>query len=128
VTNLGEFRLLAPKAIWSGVMARIVQGERITMALNELDPETLVPEHRHDHEQLGFVVTGSITFTLDEETSTLGPGGTWRMLGGVPHSAQAGPEGAVVVDVFSPPRADWDELESERPRSPVWPPGAIETT
>ena len=127
MTNLEEFRLFAPKTIWSGVTGRIIQGERITMALNELDPETLVPEHRHDHEQLGFVVMGSITFTVGEETKRLEPGGTWRILGGVPHSARAGAEGAVVVDVFSPLREDWDGLEAERPRSPVWPPQGVET-
>jgi quercetin dioxygenase-like cupin family protein len=42
-----------------------------------------------------------------DEERTLGPGGTWRIEAKAPHTAQAGPEGAVVIDVFSPPRDDW---------------------
>jgi len=32
-----------------------------------------------------------------------------------------GPEGAVVVDVFAPARADWRELESLDPQTLRWP-------
>lgn len=121
MTDLEELGVIAPKTIWEGVTARIVRGDRITMAINELDPDTLVPEHRHDHEQLGFVIVGSIIFSVGGETKDLGPGGTWRILGGTPHSARAGREGAVVVDVFTPVRVDWEDLEAEAVRSPRWP-------
>jgi hypothetical protein len=40
-------------------------------------------------------------------SATCGPGGTWRILGDVPHEVTVGPDGAVVIDVFSPPREDW---------------------
>ena len=123
MTNLRELPTVAPRTIWKGVTARIVRGERITMAINELDPGTLVPEHRHESEQLGIVLMGAVTFTAEAETERLGPGGTWRILGGIPHSALAGPEGAVVLDVFSPVRTDWEELDTEATRPPIWPAG-----
>ena len=122
---MGNMDLLAhlrPKPVWDGVAARIVEGERITLAVIELEPNTLVPEHSHHNEQIGFVVTGSIRFTVDTEERELGPGGTWRIPGGVPHEAQSGPAGAVVVDVFSPVRSDWHGVEEEDPRTPRWPP------
>ena len=37
----------------------------------------------------------------------LGPGGTWRIPPDTPHEVHVGTDGAVVLDVFSPPRADW---------------------
>jgi quercetin dioxygenase-like cupin family protein len=119
--NLEDLRDVAPKQIWAGVSARVVAGERITLAIVELEPGAVVPEHRHDNEQLGFVIQGSIRFTVDGETRDLGPGGTWRILGGTPHDAVAGDEGAVVVDVFSPVRSDWDEVAPGPTRVPRWP-------
>ena len=77
------------------VRARRVEGERITMALVELAADSIVPEHRHENEQLGMVVTGDLTFTIGDETRALGPGGTWRIPSMIPHQVSVGPAGAV---------------------------------
>lgn len=121
MTNLVDLDTIQPFDIWGdAVRARKVEGERITLAIVELAPNALVPEHRHESEQLGMVIEGSITFTIEDETRTLGPGGTWRILSNRPHVARAGPDGAVVIDVFAPTRSDWQfELRPTRP--PVWP-------
>ncbi|MFC6901238.1 cupin domain-containing protein [Nonomuraea dietziae] len=84
-------------------------------------PHGLVPEHRHVNEQIGLCLQGTLTFRVGQETRGLGPGGTWRILAHVPHEAQAGPEGAVVVEVFAPVRDDWAELEQAAPATPRWP-------
>ena len=120
--DLAEFPLLD---IWGdAVRARRVQGERITLAIVELAPNAVVPEHRHAAEQLGMVIRGRMHFTVDGETRDLGPGGTWRILGDRPHDVVAGPEGAVVIDVFSPVRSDWDEKSVVEPApAPRWPEG-----
>ena len=109
--------------IWGdAVRARRVQGERITLAIVELAPNAVVPEHRHAAEQLGMVIKGRMHFTVDGETRDLGPGGTWRILGNLAHDVVAGPEGAIVIDVFSPVRADWDEKPVVEPApAPRWP-------
>ena len=121
MTNLTDLSTIAPIQVWDGVRARRVQGDRITLAVVELDPNVIVPEHRHPSEQHGIVITGHVTFTVGEERRVIGPGGTWRILGDVPHSAAAGPEGAVLIDVFSPIRSDWDALPLLDPTDPVWP-------
>jgi quercetin dioxygenase-like cupin family protein len=107
--------------IWDGVTARIVQSQLVTMAIVELEPNSVVPAHRHHNEQLGFVLRGSIQFTVDGETRDFGPGGTWCILSDVPHQAQAGPEGAVVAEVYSPVRADWAAMERLAASEPGWP-------
>jgi quercetin dioxygenase-like cupin family protein len=107
--------------IWGEqVRARRLEGERITLAVVELAPGAVVPEHRHAQEQLGICVKGSVRFRIGEEVRDLGPGGTWRIASGVPHEVVAGPEGSVAIDVFSPTRDDWDfpMLEPEAPRWP----------
>ena len=120
-TNLTDLSSLAPIRVWDGVRARRVQGDRITLAIVELDPGAVVPEHRHASEQNGLVITGQMTFSVGAEQRVLGPGGTWRIRGDTPHAATAGPEGAVVIDVFSPIRSDWDSLPVLEPTDPVWP-------
>ena len=125
MTNFADIAALAPIRVWGDtVQARRVQGERITLAIVELAPNAIVPEHRHVAEQLGMVITGEMHFTLDGETQVLGPGETWRILSERPHNVQAGPEGAVVIDVFSPVRADWDALPVGPVVPPRWPAGA----
>jgi quercetin dioxygenase-like cupin family protein len=112
---------LGPQDIWNGVSVRAVHGERITLGIVELDPNALVPEHSHENEQLGIVVQGSMTFRVGNELRELGPGGTWNIPANVPHEVTAGPEGAVVLDVFTPVRDDWSQFEPQASREPRWP-------
>ena len=122
MSNLIEITDAPLLRIWGdAVRARRVQGEQITLAVVELSPNAVVPEHRHEAEQIGIVITGEMHFTLDGETRVLGPGGTWRILANRPHNVVAGPSGAVVIDVFTPVRADWDALPLIDGAAPRWP-------
>jgi quercetin dioxygenase-like cupin family protein len=112
---------LTPFRVWDGVVARAVDGERVGFAVVELEPSTVVPEHSHDNEQLGIVLRGSVSFRVGDEVRDLGPGGTWRIAPNVPHEVHGGPEGAVLIDVFAPVRADWQALERLGARPPLWP-------
>jgi quercetin dioxygenase-like cupin family protein len=125
MSNLKDLSDLALLEIWGDqVRARRVEGERITLAIVELAPNAVVPEHRHAAEQLGMVIRGQMHFTVDGETRDLGPGGTWRILGDRPHDVVAGPDGAVVIDVFTPIRSDWADRAIVDPApAPRWPDG-----
>jgi quercetin dioxygenase-like cupin family protein len=68
-----------------------------------------------------MVLRGSLTLRVGDEERELGPGQTWRIDSGTPHSGLAGPDGAVVIDVFAPPRGDWGEAELLDIRDPLWP-------
>ena len=112
---------LPPQQVWDGILSRSVHGERLTVAIVELDPGAIVGEHSHDHEQLGLVLRGSMRFRVGDEERELAPGGTWCIPSNVLHSATAGPDGASVIDVFAPTRDDWRELEQQEPRPGRWP-------
>ena len=107
--------------IWDGVHGRVVHGEQITLGVIELDPGSVVPEHRHENEQLGLCLSGSLVFRVGEESRELGAGETWSIPGNVPHEVHVGPEGAVVIDVFVPPRDDWRDAEQVEGCPPRWP-------
>jgi quercetin dioxygenase-like cupin family protein len=121
--NLIDVQDLPVIDVWGeAVRARRVEGERITLALVELAPDAVVPGHQHEAEQLGMVIDGSVTFTIGDERRQLGPGGMWRIPSNVPHQVTTGPAGATVIDVFSPPRADWSALPAGPARPTVgWP-------
>lgn len=120
-TNLTDLADIPPFQVFTGVRVRRVEGELVTLAVVQLEPNAVVPEHRHPNEQHGMVITGQMDFRIGSERRTLGPGGTWRILADVPHEAHAGPDGAIVIDVFAPIRSDWDALPMETPEQPPWP-------
>jgi len=121
MTDLADLEQIPPIQVFEGVRVRRVQGDLVTLAVVELDPNAVVPEHRHPNEQHGMVITGQMDFRIGDERRTLGPGGTWRIRADVPHEAHAGPDGAVVVDVFAPIRSDWDTFPELDHAVPVWP-------
>ena len=116
-----SFAAIRPHRIWPGVLAHAVRGAAVSFALVELEPDVAVAEHSHPNEQVGFILEGTFTFTIGGETRQLAPGDTYVIPSGVLHSAQAGPEGTVAVDIFSPPRDDWETLERGELRRPRWP-------
>jgi quercetin dioxygenase-like cupin family protein len=113
--------MLRPYALREGITARAITGERMTLAVVDLEPNAVLPEHHHDNEQLGFVLRGSMTFTIGGEKRKVSEGDTYAIPSHVPHDAIAGPEGCTVVDAFAPVRADWEKLERPDPFPPEWP-------
>ena len=116
--DLGE---IEPQRIWDGVVGRTVHGDRITLSYVELEPGIAVPEHSHENEQQGMVLSGSLIFTVGGETRELGPREAWCITSHLPHSVVAGPGGAVILEIFSPVRDDWSGLEPAEAQAPRWP-------
>jgi quercetin dioxygenase-like cupin family protein len=106
------FRLDAvnPFAMADGVRGRALFGDGAMLNLVELDPGAVVPEHSHPHEQLGIGISGLIVMQIDGEEHPMGPMDAMHIPSGVAHGAYAGPEGAVVLDVFVPVREDFRAL------------------
>jgi quercetin dioxygenase-like cupin family protein len=121
VKTYDQIAELRPHKIWNNVVARAVNGERMTLAVVDLPPNVAVPEHHHENEQLGIVLRGSVTFTIGGESRDLATGDTYVIPSHVPHHVEAGPEGCSVADVFAPIRADWERLERADPFPPDWP-------
>ena len=112
---------LAPIELGDGLVARTVQGDRMTFAVVDLQPGAVLPEHQHENEQIGLIVQGEMELRVGSETRLLRPGDTYVIPSNVPHTARAGAEGASVVDVFSPRRADWESRPRKEPTKPDWP-------
>ena len=94
------------KELAPGIEARTFWGENMLVSVVEIEPDTALPEHRHPHEQVGTVLAGTLEFTIGGQTQNLGPGDVFIVPGEATHSATSGPDGARVMDVFSPVRED----------------------
>jgi unsaturated pyranuronate lyase len=121
MSAFGDVSSLDLQRIWDGVHGRVVHGDRITLGVLELDANSVVPEHSHEHEQLGMCLSGSLLFRVGDESRELGPGEMWSIPSDVSHDVHVGPEGAVVIDVFAPTRDDWREAPRADTREPLWP-------
>ena len=114
---------LKPTRIWDGVLARTVNGERLSIGFVDIDPNVQVPEHRHENEQMGFVIRGDMEMKIGDDSRRLTAGQAYSIPSNVPHSVITGPEGCVVMDIFAPVRADWETLERDDPSPGSWPTG-----
>ena len=98
---------IPPRTLAPGVTAKIASGERMMLSLVTFAPDAVVPTHSHPHEQMGFMVSGTLEFTIGGETRVLSGNDMYFVPGGVPHAAKGGPGGAVALDAFSPPREEY---------------------
>ena len=100
--------------LFDGIAIRPVLGVALNIQEVILEPGAEAPVHRHDEEQLGYVVSGRCHFTDGERHWELGPGDCYHAPPGAPHGATAMSEGCVIIDAFSPPRAQVVEMMSKR--------------
>jgi quercetin dioxygenase-like cupin family protein len=121
VKTFESLRDIRPHVLREGITARAVEGERMTMAVVDLIPNLVMPAHHHENEQLGFIIAGSMVMRIGNEERELSPGDTYSIPSNVSHDVVAGPDGATVVDVFAPVRADWREMKRLDPHAPRWP-------
>lgn len=90
-----------------GVHFRVVAGAAAMACRVWLEPGAIVISHAHPHEHISVVMEGELEYTVGEETRSVGPGDVTVIAGGTTHAVIAGPAGAIVFDIFSPPREDF---------------------
>ena len=116
-----DLQSIAPQLLADGYVARAVHGRQLTLAVVEIEAGAALPEHQHANEQFGMVIEGSVVFRVGDETKTLQPGCIWRIPSDTPHTVTGGAQGAVVLDVFSPPREEWMNQQPLEQRPTQWP-------
>ena len=95
-------RELAP-----GVSTRIFPGDHAMLSVVCLDPGCESEIHSHRQEQWGILLEGSGIRIQNGEETPVSSGDFWRTSPDISHAFRAGPKGARVLDVFSPPRDEY---------------------
>lgn len=90
-----------------------IPGDNVTVGLHWFQPDhpAWPAPHSHPYDQLAFVLSGSMRFTLGEQTREVhGPAVVW-IPAGLPHSADViGDEPCFNLDVFGLVREDFAHL------------------
>lgn len=84
----------------------LVHGAKTLMTEFRLRKGSIVPQHSHQHEQTGYLVTGKVKFNAGSEVIVCRPGDSWCIQSDLEHGAEA-LEDSVLVEVFSPVREDY---------------------
>jgi quercetin dioxygenase-like cupin family protein len=94
------------------ISRKVVAGAREMLAQIYLKRGAVVPMHSHDSEQMTYVLQGALKFYIDGEETIVREGEVLHILAGVPHQSEA-LEDTFELDVFSPIRAEWVDVEDE---------------
>lgn len=107
-----EDAIEATEAVEAVHLKLLAGGERANVQHFEVEAGATVPEHSHPHEQLGYMLSGELTFIVDGEEKVVRAGDSYVLDGGEPHAAEnRGDEPAIGLDVFAPPRDDPDWMD-----------------
>lgn len=85
---------------------QFVSGEKSMLARILLKQGAQVPEHSHANEQISYIVSGALEFTVNGLKQVVRAGEVLVIPSNAPHSALA-LEDTEDLDLFAPPRQDW---------------------
>ena len=95
----------AAEALPGVILTQLAAGESMSLQHFRIDPGATVEVHDHHHEQLGFLVSGTLRFTADDTSVTVGAGDSYAIPSNEPHGVEnPDDEPAIGVEIFSPPR------------------------
>ncbi len=104
IVNREDCVCIEPQA---GAAVFATAGEKMTLTIMEFEPNTVLPEHSHPHEQMGYMVEGEAEFVIDGKSYPVRAGQMWRFPGGVPHQVNVGNRPMRVIEAFCPVREDF---------------------
>ena len=100
-----DWNRLPWEAVRDGVERKLCNGVQATMAMHRVSAAAVTAEHAHPEEQIVYVVSGRLRYSVEEKTHVMEPGDVLLIPANVMHRAQTiSDEPAVTLDVFSPRR------------------------
>ena len=105
--NLDAMEQGIARQLAEGMSTRVFAGDEAMISVVRIEANRAGETHSHPQEQWGLCIQGSGVRIQGGEEVAVSAGDFWRTPGGVEHGFRAGPEGAVVYDVFAPPRKEY---------------------
>lgn len=110
--NLDALEQGIERQLAEGMSTRIFSGSDAMISVVRIEPGKSGERHSHPQEQWGLCLRGSGWRWQDGEEIEVSAGDFWRTPGGVEHGFTAGPNGALIYDVFAPPREEYKNAGS----------------
>jgi quercetin dioxygenase-like cupin family protein len=107
IFNLHNQDMGIPRTLAEGIQARIFAGEQSMLSVVRFDPNSVGKIHSHPEEQWGVLLEGECVRIQGDEEIAVKAGDFWHTPSGVLHGIRVGEKGALVLDIFSPPRPEY---------------------
>jgi quercetin dioxygenase-like cupin family protein len=105
--NIDEVNTGISRILGDGISTRIFCGEQAMLSIVSIEANAKGKIHSHPEEQWGFLLEGSGIRIQGNEKIEIKKGDFWQTPGGVEHGIIGGPNGAKILDIFSPPRNEY---------------------
>lgn len=103
---MSSIKNIPPKEIVAGITGYYAHGKEMTLGLVEVKAGSILPAHKHVHEQITYIIEGRLDMTIDGKLCILREGMYYVIPSNVVHSAIANVD-CKVIDVFNPVREDY---------------------
>ncbi|MDC0531359.1 cupin domain-containing protein [Alphaproteobacteria bacterium] len=110
--NINDLDSGIKRILGDGISTRIFCGDQSMLSIVTIEPNAKGQIHSHPQEQWGFLIEGSGIRIQGGEEVVIKKGDFWQTPGGIDHGIIGGPEGAKVLDIFSPPRDEYKKSGS----------------
>jgi quercetin dioxygenase-like cupin family protein len=110
--NIDEVNTGISRILGDGISTRIFCGEQAMLSIVSIEANAKGKIHSHPEEQWGFLLEGSGIRIQGNEKIEIKKGDFWQTPGGVEHGIIGGPNGAKILDIFSPPRNEYKKAGS----------------
>lgn len=98
---------LKSKQLLTGIKLKAVAGEKTMITLFDLDPNAVIPSHKHPHEQISYIIKGEMEFTLEGKTQILREGDGVVIPSNKEHSARILSQPTKAIDAWYPIREEY---------------------
>ena len=105
--NIDSMEQGIARTLVDGITTRIFPGDQAMLSVVRIAPNAVGAIHSHPQEQWGVMIEGSAIRIQDGEEIHVQKGDFWCSPSGIEHGVIGGPDGAVILDVFSPPRPEY---------------------
>jgi quercetin dioxygenase-like cupin family protein len=110
--KFASYSRLVESPVRGGVTRKVFTGDGATLAWTTLEPGHTPYPHAHSYEQIVYVVSGRLRFTVGSDMTEMTSGDMLVVPPNVQHFAEAiGEEPAVDLSIFTPRRDDYAAQE-----------------
>jgi quercetin dioxygenase-like cupin family protein len=92
------------RQLQNGINTHIFFSKNVMLSVAEIAPNVISTVHSHPEEQWGYLLQGDCIRIQGGEEVAMKVGDFWCTPPNTPHGVRTGPTGAIVMDIFSPPR------------------------
>ena len=90
-----------------GMKAHIIAAESMTLSMASGEPNSHLPSHHHESEQILIVMDGAIDLIVEGKRYHLAQGDVIVLPSNIEHEGYVSDKGLSAIDIFSPPRHDF---------------------